>query len=54
MIRVEGRVTAEIVQACVVSLEPVAQTIDEAVDVRLVEAGSRRAEAVLRPRSRSR
>ena len=40
VIRVEGRVTADIVQACVVSLEPVAQTIDEAVDVRLVEAGS--------------
>ena len=49
VIRVEGRVTADIVQACVVSLEPVAQTIDEAVDIRLVEAGSRRAEALLRP-----
>jgi uncharacterized metal-binding protein YceD (DUF177 family) len=49
LIRVEGRVTADIIQNCVVSLVPVEQTIDEAVDFRLVEAGSRRAEALLRP-----
>ena len=33
-VRVEGRVTADIVQSCVVSLAPVEQKIDEAVDVR--------------------
>jgi len=32
--RVEGRVTADIVQTCVVSLAPVEQKIDEPVDVR--------------------
>lgn len=41
VIRVRGRVTADIVQSCVVSLEPVEQAIDEEVDVRMVEAGSR-------------
>jgi uncharacterized metal-binding protein YceD (DUF177 family) len=49
VIRVNGRVTAEIVQTCVVSLVPVEQSIDEAVDVRLVAAGSRRAETPARP-----
>jgi len=49
VIRVRGRVTADIVQACVVSLVPVAQSIDEPIDIRLVEAGSRRAEAAPRP-----
>jgi uncharacterized metal-binding protein YceD (DUF177 family) len=49
MIRVNGRVIAEIVQTCVVSLVPVEQSIDESVDVRLVEAGSPRAEAAARP-----
>jgi uncharacterized metal-binding protein YceD (DUF177 family) len=49
VIRVTGRVTADIVQACVVSLVPVAQSIDEPVDIRLVEAGSPRAEAAARP-----
>lgn len=48
VIRVKGRVTADIVQTCVVSLVPVEQSIDEAVDVRLVEAGSRRAETLAR------
>jgi uncharacterized metal-binding protein YceD (DUF177 family) len=49
VIRVEGRVVAEIVQACVVSLVPVEQSIDEPVDVRLIEAGSPRAEGTARP-----
>ena len=49
VIRVNGRVIAEIVQTCVVSLVPVEQTIDESIDVRLVEAGSPRAEAAARP-----
>jgi uncharacterized metal-binding protein YceD (DUF177 family) len=49
VIRVNGRVIAEIVQTCVVSLVPVEQSIDEPVDVRLVEAGSPRAEASARP-----
>jgi uncharacterized metal-binding protein YceD (DUF177 family) len=41
----EGRVTADIVQSCVVSLEPVAQHIDESFSVRFVPADS--PEAVL-------
>lgn len=48
VIRVLGRVTANVVLTCVVSLVPVEQSIDEAVDVRLVEAGSRRAETLAR------
>ncbi|PTW60698.1 uncharacterized protein DUF177 involved in 23S rRNA accumulation [Breoghania corrubedonensis] len=35
---VKGRVSADVVQACVVSLEPVAQRVDEEVDVRFVPA----------------
>ena len=38
--QVEGRVIADIVQSCVVSLEPVAQHIDEAFSVRFVPPGS--------------
>src|SRR5215208_302232 len=38
-IRVEGRVTADIVQSCVVSLVPVEQALDEPIDIRLVVAG---------------
>jgi len=49
VIRVNGRIIAEIVQTCVVSLVPVEQTIAESIDVRLVEAGSPRAEAAARP-----
>lgn len=49
VIRVKGRVTAGIVQTCVVSLAPVEQSIDEAIDVRLVEAGSRRVKTAARP-----
>ena len=37
---VEGRVTADIVQSCVVSLEPVPQHIDESFSVRFVPADS--------------
>ncbi|CAN5350868.1 DUF177 domain-containing protein [soil metagenome] len=36
----EGRVTADILQSCVVSLEPVAQHIDESFSVRFVPADS--------------
>jgi uncharacterized metal-binding protein YceD (DUF177 family) len=50
VIRVKGRVTADIVQTCVVSLVAMEQSIDEAHDIRLVEAGSRRAETPARPR----
>jgi len=39
-VRVEGRVKAEIVQACVVTLDPVPQSIDEPVDVRFAPADS--------------
>src|SRR5262245_52974213 len=35
-VHVEGRVTATVRQTCVVSLEPVVNTIDEAVDVDFV------------------
>jgi uncharacterized metal-binding protein YceD (DUF177 family) len=49
VIRVSGRVVADIVQTCVVSLVPVEQSIDEPIDLRLIEAGSRRAETEARP-----
>ncbi len=38
-VRIDGRVVADIVQSCVVTLEPVAQHIDETIDLRLVPAG---------------
>jgi uncharacterized metal-binding protein YceD (DUF177 family) len=38
-IHVEGRVVADIVQSCVVSLEPVAQHIDEPIAMVFVEGG---------------
>lgn len=38
-VRIEGRVTADIVQACVVTLEPVPQHIDEEFGLRLVPEG---------------
>lgn len=41
MIHVDGRVTAEIIQACVVSLDPVAETIDEPIALRFVDAHAR-------------
>jgi uncharacterized metal-binding protein YceD (DUF177 family) len=40
MVHLDGRLTAEIVQACVVSLEPVRQTIDEPIALRFVEDDS--------------
>lgn len=43
MVTVEGRVVADIVQSCVVSLEPVAQHIDEGFSLSFVPAGSREA-----------
>jgi uncharacterized metal-binding protein YceD (DUF177 family) len=46
---VEGRVTAEIVQNCVVSFEPVVQSIDEAFVVRYVGAGAPGAPAAPKP-----
>lgn len=38
-IMVTGRLSAEVVQACVVSLEPVTQAVDEAVLLRLLPPG---------------
>lgn len=38
---VAGRVRATLSQRCVVSLEPVAESLDEAVEMRLVPAGAR-------------
>ena len=35
---VKGRVSADVVQACVVTLEPVVQAVDEEVDVKFVPA----------------
>lgn len=46
---VEGRVTAEIVQTCVVSFEPVDQSIDETFVVRYVEADGPGAPAAPKP-----
>jgi uncharacterized metal-binding protein YceD (DUF177 family) len=43
VIRVDGRVVADIVQNCVVSLVPVAQAIDEPISLRFAEQGSRAA-----------
>ncbi len=40
--RVEGRIGADIEQPCVVTLEPVAQTIDEPIDVTFSPDGDRR------------
>jgi len=37
-IHVDGRLTAEVVQDCVVSLEPVRQTIDEPLSLRFIES----------------
>ncbi|MBD0275271.1 MAG: DUF177 domain-containing protein, partial [Acetobacteraceae bacterium] len=39
-VRAEGRLAAEVVQSCVVTLEPVAQRVDEAVALRLLPAGA--------------
>jgi uncharacterized metal-binding protein YceD (DUF177 family) len=44
LVAVEGRVTADIVQSCVVSLEPVAQRIDETFQVRYAPAGAAEAQ----------
>ena len=49
VVLVTGRVRASVVQPCVVSLAPVAQEIDEPVDLRFVAAGSARAPATPRP-----
>jgi len=38
-IRVRGRLSARVVQSCVVTLEPVAQSVEEAVDLRFLAAG---------------
>lgn len=48
-VTVEGRLTAEIVQSCVVTLAPVAQSIDEPVSVRFVAAGSPELPASAKP-----
>jgi uncharacterized metal-binding protein YceD (DUF177 family) len=44
LVTIEGRVTADIVQSCVVSLEPVAQHIDETFQVRYAPAGAAEAQ----------
>ena len=44
LVRVEGRIVADIVQSCVVSLEPVAQHIDERFAVDFAPAGSPQAQ----------
>lgn len=38
--RLEGRLLADVVQACVVTLEPVAQRVDVPLDLRLLPAGA--------------
>lgn len=39
-IRVRGRLRAEVVQSCVVTLEPVTQRLDEPVDLRFLAPGA--------------
>ncbi|EHM02995.1 hypothetical protein HMPREF9946_00596 [Acetobacteraceae bacterium AT-5844] len=39
-VRVRGLMKAEVVQACVVTLEPVRQQVEEAVDLRFLPAGA--------------
>jgi uncharacterized metal-binding protein YceD (DUF177 family) len=39
VIRATGRLHAEVTQTCVVTLEPVAQTVEEAVDLRFLPPG---------------
>ena len=39
-VRAEGRLAADVVQSCVVTLEPVAQRVEEAVELRLLPAGA--------------
>ncbi len=46
-VRLKGRVATEIVQTCVVTLEPVASTIDEPIDAIFVPEGSKLARAPL-------
>ena len=43
-VRVRGRMTADVVQACVVTLDPVPQHIDEPVDLRFVRVDAEREE----------
>ncbi len=43
-VRVRGRMSAEVVQACVVTLEPVPQVVEEPVDLRFVHASAERDE----------
>ncbi|SDB17206.1 YceD family protein [Belnapia rosea] len=38
-VRVQGRIAASLTQACIVTLEPVAQTVDEVVAFRLLPPG---------------
>jgi uncharacterized metal-binding protein YceD (DUF177 family) len=49
VIRVDGRVAADIVQSCVVSLVPLAQAIDEPISLRFAEEGSRAAQSPPKP-----
>jgi uncharacterized metal-binding protein YceD (DUF177 family) len=49
VIRVDGHVTADIVQNCVVSLVPVAQKIDEPISLRFVEEGTAATPAAAKP-----
>lgn len=46
-VRIKGRVTGEIVQACVVTLEPVVTAIDQEIDQIFVPEGSKLARIVL-------
>jgi uncharacterized protein DUF177 involved in 23S rRNA accumulation len=39
-VRAEGRLAADVVQSCVVTLEPVPQRVEEAVSLRLLPAGT--------------
>lgn len=39
LVRARGRLSAEVVQSCVVTLEPVTQTVEEEVDLRFLPEG---------------
>jgi uncharacterized metal-binding protein YceD (DUF177 family) len=39
-LRATGQLSAEVVQSCIVTLEPVAQRVEEAVDLRFLPEGS--------------
>jgi uncharacterized metal-binding protein YceD (DUF177 family) len=50
-VALSGKLTADLVQSCIVSLDPVPQHIDEPIEARFVQAGSREAPEEPKPGS---